>query len=115
MHISQEPFDETLVLHVHGNRIDAAEATNFKELFCSATQEMPHRVVLNLKGVDFIDSSGLGAIVRAMKMLGPNDRLELCHLEEAVQKVFRLTRMDSVFSIYETLESALKEPDKSLM
>ena len=52
MHISQEPFDETLVLHVHGNRIDAAEATNFKELFRSATQEMPHRVVLNLKGVD---------------------------------------------------------------
>ncbi len=51
-------------------RIDAAVAIQFKDAMRAATDGGPDRVILDLSGVDFIDSSGLGAIVAAMKHLG---------------------------------------------
>ena len=58
------------------------------------------RVVLDLSRVTFVDSSGLGAIVAAMKMLAPDRRLDLAGLQTNVERVFRLTRMDTVFVIH---------------
>jgi anti-sigma B factor antagonist len=56
-------------------------------------------VILDLSQVEFIDSSGLGAIVGVMKLLGPSRPLEVAALSDAVRKLFRLTRMDTVFKI----------------
>ena len=64
------------------------------------------RVVLNLGRVDFLDSSGLGAVVGVMKLLGNGRRLELVGLTPNVQKVFRLTRLDTVLTIHESLAAA---------
>jgi anti-sigma B factor antagonist len=50
--------------------------------------------------VDFIDSSGLGAIVSALKTIGRNGDLVLCGIKETVMSLFRLTRMDRVFRIF---------------
>jgi anti-sigma B factor antagonist len=62
--------------------------------------------VLDLQHVDFIDSSGLGAIVAAMKQMPKDSKLELAALTPAVDKVFRMTRMDSIFSIHADAQSA---------
>ena len=59
--------------------------------------------------VAFLDSSGLGAVVAAMKALGPDRPLELAGLTPTVQKVFRLTRMDSVFKIHPVLPDELRD------
>ena len=68
--------------------------------------EAPDRVVLDLGRVEFIDSSGLGAVVAAMKQAGRNRRLELAALTSNVRKVFRLTRMDTVFTIHDDVAAA---------
>lgn len=60
--------------------------------------------MLELTRVSFIDSSGLGAIVGSMKQLGVDKELDLAGLSETVAKVFRLTRMDMIFKIHETVE-----------
>ncbi len=65
-----------------------------------SSQNRATRVVLDLSSVGFLDSSGLGAVVAVMKALGPVRRLELSGLTPTVEKVFRLTRMDSVFIIH---------------
>ena len=74
------------------------------------TQDRSGRVLLDLSSVDFIDSSGLGAIVAALKQLQPGQKMVLCGLTPTVAKVFRLTRMDSVFPIFDDMDSALAEP-----
>jgi anti-sigma B factor antagonist len=56
--------------------------------------------------VAFLDSSGLGAVVAVKKLMGPDRRLDLACLTPAVDKVFRLTRMDSVFTIHAALPDA---------
>lgn len=95
------------IVTVQEQRIDAAVALAFKDRMREATDGGDETVLLDLNHVQFIDSSGLGAIVAAMKNLGPTRKLVLAGLTPTVDKVFRLTRMDSVFGVYPTVEAAL--------
>ncbi|MDV4144854.1 MULTISPECIES: STAS domain-containing protein [Shimia] len=104
-----EATADACVVSVNETRIDAAVAIQFKDRMRDLSDEAFARIVLDLGQVDFIDSSGLGAIVAAMKQLGPDRRLDLAALNPNVDKVFRLTRMDSVFHIFETPEAALAQ------
>ena len=92
------------VLKAEGPRIDAMASIGFKAGLREAVQGGPPRVVLDLSDVDFIDSSGLGAIVAAAKLIAPAHRLELAALRPNVAKVFELTRMDRIFAIHATLQ-----------
>ena len=91
---------DRLVIEVAEPRIDAAVAIEFKERMRDLIKDAPERVILDLSQVAFLDSSGLGAVVAVMKLLAPERRLELAGLTPTVEKVFRLTRMDSVFVIH---------------
>ncbi|WP_420585977.1 STAS domain-containing protein [Ruegeria sp.] len=107
MGLSSTTTDTAQIIKVHSDRIDAAMAIQFKEDMRNEADGGAARVVLDLSGVEFIDSSGLGAIVASMKQLGNGRRLDLAGLHPFVEKVFRLTRMDTVFKLYPTLDEAL--------
>lgn len=109
MNLTSTVTGETQVVAVEADRIDAAMAIQFKEEMRKATDGGPDRVVLDLCKVEFIDSSGLGAIVASMKQLGNDRRLDLAGLNPVVEKVFRLTRMDSVFKLFPSVGNALAE------
>ncbi|ARV58355.1 anti-anti-sigma factor [Nostocales cyanobacterium HT-58-2] len=62
-------------------------------------------VLVNLKDVTFVDSSGLGALVLAFKALRSVDKkLVLCSINEQVRILFELTGMDKVFEIFSNQE-----------
>lgn len=107
MILSSSITDGVQVVTVNASRIDAALAIQFKEDMRAETDSGPDRVVVDLSGVEFIDSSGLGAIVAAMKQMNGRRRLDLAALTPTVDKVFRLTRMDTVFRLYPSLDDAL--------
>lgn len=98
--------DNAQIVTVNAERIDAAIAIQFKEDMRNETENGANRVILDLSEVKFIDSSGLGAIVAAMKQLGSSRKLDLAGLSPMVDKVFRLTRMDTVFDLYASLSDA---------
>lgn len=108
MQLETETRDDALVVTAAMSRIDAAIAVKFKDDMRAATHAGPARVVLDLSQVDFLDSSGLGALVASMKLLAPDQKLELAVLTPIVEKVFRLTRMDSVFTIHPTIDAAFE-------
>ena len=99
---------EYLVVTVNAMRIDASAALEFKDSM-NAIDENNSKILLNLEQVEFIDSSGLGAIISVMKHMGKGRKMDLCALTPNVEKVFRLTRMDSIFSIYATLEQVVSD------
>lgn len=92
---------DALVIELRETRLDAAVAIAFKDAIRSATTHRGCPVILDLSAVEFMDSSGLGAIVGAMKLLGSERPLEIAALSPGVRKVFRLTRMDTVFKIHD--------------
>ncbi len=106
MELIAEQDDGLNVVRVVATRIDAAVAIQFKDRMREAAAALDGRVVLDLQQVDFIDSSGLGAIVAAMKLMPPGRKLELAGLTAAVDKVFRMTRMDTIFAIHDSVASA---------
>ncbi len=108
MELDHDLKGDVLVITPTESRIDAAVAIQFKDEMRTLTQVAVARVVLDLRCVDFVDSSGLGAIVGAMKQLGGRARLELASLTPNVAKVFRLTRMDTVFMIHDSADHALQ-------
>lgn len=110
MILNSETHDGILVLTPDTSRIDASSAIYLKDQFKDATEDVDGRVVMDLSDVSFVDSSGLGAIVSALKLLGGR-RLELAGLTPVVAKVFKLTCMDQVFLIHGSVDSALSAKD----
>jgi len=109
MQMTASEVGENLVIVVEDRRIDAAAAMRFKERMLELTHGWDGRVILDLHKVDFLDSSGLGAVVGSMKQLGRDRQLDLAGLTPTVDKVFRITRMDRVFRIYESLDAATQD------
>ncbi len=109
MQLTTRIAGDMLVVTAHEDRIDAAGAIQFKDRMREVMQATAPRVVLDLGRVTFLDSSGLGAVVAVMKMLGPDRRLELAALTPGVEKVFRLTRMDSIFTIHPCVPAGLRD------
>lgn len=107
MKISTRTEGDICILRVEEARIDATAALAFKEAVRSAAANAPPKIILDLQEVTFIDSSGLGAIVATLKHVTPDRTLVLAGLTPPVQRVFELTRMDKVFSLFPTLEAAL--------
>ncbi|ABG29766.1 anti-sigma factor antagonist [Roseobacter denitrificans] len=109
MELASKTEEQLRIVSVQDTRIDAAVAIEFKDAMRVETDDGPDLVVLDLSRVEFIDSSGLGAIVAAMKHMGKDRKMALAGLTPTVERVFTLTRMDSVFSVFPTLEGALAE------
>lgn len=91
------------VVGIPGPRLDAAVAAEFKRELVELIDTGAAAILLDFSAVEFIDSSGLGAVVGAYKHLGPRGRLKICCLRPAVGKVFTLTRMDRVFTIHDAV------------
>ena len=109
MQMKSTETGDVLVVTVLDTRIDAAVAVRFKNRMLDLTTTQSERVVLDLSHVEFLDSSGLGAVVGSMKQLGRARRLDLAGLTPTVEKVFRITRMDRVFRIFPDTKTAIED------
>lgn len=106
MEFTHRTVNDVDVLELDG-RFDAYEVPIFVEWF-EAHPDV-QKVIINLSGVDFIDSSGLSALVKALKHCRQNNGdLYLCNPQQAVSTIFELTRFDKAFSIYTDEQNAIE-------
>lgn len=106
MNLTYTQHDTVGVVHIADQRLDASIAIQFKETFRTLTAGGGD-VILDLSDVEFLDSSGLGAIVAVYKALGNGRHMALAGLQPPVEKVMTLTRMNAVFRIFPTLDAGL--------
>src|ERR1700677_3975074 len=65
-------------------------------------------IVLDLSGVEFLDSSGLGVLVNYLKrVLAAGGQIRLVVTNRAVRQAIEITRLDTVFAVYDDLDAAL--------
>ncbi|MES9995396.1 anti-sigma factor antagonist [Desulfovibrio aminophilus] len=96
---------DILVVRVEGPRLDAAAAGAFKSEMVDFIHAGKHRLALDLSTVDFMDSTGLAALLSTMKTLGGTGEIVLSGLSEKVRKLFAITRLDrGVFRIFNTVD-----------
>jgi len=88
-------------------RFDAHEVPHVRQALTQAADRTKGRVVVDLSGVNFIDSSGLACLVQGMKYCRERgaDQI-LCNLQQPVRIIFELTRLDRAFKIAGCVEEA---------
>lgn len=109
MNIKTEANGKVMVVMVREERLDAHNSEELKveinRLFESGTKDL----LVDLKEVRFIDSSGLGVLVSGFKNAATHQgSIKLCSLQTQVKSMFELTRLHRVFDIYQTIDEALE-------
>jgi anti-sigma B factor antagonist len=107
MRFIEQRIGGNVVLAVLEPRLVADKAQSFKEAVGNYFSDGPISLVLDLAKVEFIDSTGLGAILSVLKRMPKGSELLVCRLNEAVSSMFMLTRMDRVFTICKTVDEAM--------
>lgn len=109
MQIDKKTFDGITVLQIQEARIDAARAPALKQMLLSACEAGETRIAIDLNRVEFMDSSGLGALVSVLKTIGARGDLVLFGVKGLVGDLFKMTRMNRVFVIADDEEMAVKK------
>jgi len=91
-----------------GGEVDVATAPRLREKLIDLVNGGQHRIVVDLSGVDFLDSTGLGVLVGALKRVRTHDGdLALVCNESRILKVFEITGLTKVFSMNESVDEAV--------
>jgi anti-sigma B factor antagonist len=91
-----------------GGEIDVATAPRLREQLITLVNEQRYHLVVDLTDVDFLDSTGLGVLIGALKRVRTHEGdLRIVATANRVVKVFDITGLDQVFSIHPDLDSAL--------
>ncbi len=95
------------IMNLEG-RLDLASGSALKEHVKKLFEEEKTSIHLNLENVEFINSSGLGALVSTMKEARiRKGRLTLSNLANYVQEIFEITQLSHIFEIYPTEKEAV--------
>ncbi|SDI21920.1 STAS domain-containing protein [Alteribacillus bidgolensis] len=104
--IRTEEKDHRNILYV-GGEIDAYTASQLREALLPLTEKDGTNVIVDLSGVDYIDSTGLGIFIGALKSSNSNNTtLKLIGLNSRVKRLFSITGLDEVMDIDEEREEA---------
>ncbi len=99
----------TAVISVVGD-IDLYSSPQVRQTILDAvSQKTESRVLINLTGVKYIDSSGVASLVEGLQLARKSQiKFGICGLNKAPRQVLELTRLISVFEVFDSLDEALK-------
>jgi anti-sigma B factor antagonist len=108
MQIQTKNINGVLILSLAEKRLDSRLAVGFKDKVAELIAAGNRLIVFDLSMVDFIDSSGIGCLVTCLKLMGPKGQLAIWGLKAPVESMFKLTRMDRVFTLCSSEEQAIQ-------
>jgi anti-sigma B factor antagonist len=112
MNIEVERQTSGYVVVTPGGRVDVDSAPDLKDILRRVAEDGPLLVVVDLAEVDFIDSSGLSALVSGLKALRQHGgSISLSKPHPQALTALRLTMLDRVFPIYPSVSEALRQGD----
>lgn len=107
MQLNVETLDGVAVVALPPTSLDASNAGSFKKAMAPIIAGNP-RVVLDLTELDFVDSSGVGALLSCLRLTGAaGGDARLCGVRRPVLVLFELVRMNRVFDIRDTRADAV--------
>jgi len=107
LRLDSRPVGDIIVVQCSG-RIVAGADVHSLQLLLAKVLPQHHEVVLQLERVEFIDSSGLGALVRLVSSArASGSDLKLCALPAQVRKTLEMTNLISLFEVYDSEAEAI--------
>ncbi len=108
MDMELEKLNGVAIVALQGEILDAGNAKAFKREIRPVI-EADALVVFDMARLQFVDSSGLGAILSCLRQLNAlGGDLKLCGMSKPVRALFELVRMHRIFEIFNTVEEAVR-------
>ena len=97
---------ETTVIAVSGE-IDVYTAPKLREKLVSLVDSGNYHLIVDMEGVEFLDSTGLGVLVGGLKRVRAHEGwIDLVSTQGRILRIFRITGLNKVFSIYDSVAQA---------
>ena len=108
LEVHQRDVENILILDLHGRLIAGAESTDVRRTFAALTSEGKVNVILNLKDVHYIDSTGLGTLVIGHSIFEKaGGVMKLLHLSKRSAELLILTKLSTVFEMFDDEQAAI--------
>jgi anti-sigma B factor antagonist len=115
--ITQREREGVVILDLKGRLTAGDEATAFRDKIAEVVQSGAHKLVANLEGVNYIDSTGLGAlVVSATNLRKSSGNMKLLHLNRRNIELLVMTKLATVFEIFTDEQDAVNSyyPDRKI-
>ena len=108
MKLNQIEQDGVTVLHLEGKLMGGPDATELHETIHNLIENNVKSIVLDLDGVDWINSSGLGILISGLTTVRNNNgNLCLARPGDKIKNILTITKLSSVFSSFDDLDDAV--------
>lgn len=112
MQINQAKNKDILIYYIKGD-VDINTSPDMRKNFDTVANRQEKKIIINLSGVSYIDSSGLATLVEMLKKVRKyGGKLKLSSLADKVKSLFEITKLEKLFEIYDNEEVAVSEFDK---
>lgn len=109
MLIVDKPFEKGVILSVKETRIDMSISRKFREQVTKFLEQKPAIVVFDMQDTEYLDSSALGALVTILRdVKNYGGEIRLANLNQTLKTLFKLSKLESMFKIFETVEDATR-------
>ncbi|MBM3790421.1 MAG: STAS domain-containing protein [Acidobacteria bacterium] len=104
----EDSYEGAVVISLDRGLKGGVEAA-LKEHIDDLVREGNRQILINLERLPYVDSTELGRLIRChLSVRQAGGRVRLCHLSDRVKTLLRMTRLDTVFEIYESVDEALR-------
>lgn len=110
--IKSEHNGAAIIYRLHGS-LDLATAPSLRAALIEAANEGKHEIIVDLTELEFLDSTGLGALIGAhRRALENGGRVRLIVRDGPIQRLLNITGLMRIFAVYGTLDAALNDRDR---
>ena len=100
--------EKTVVVVEAAGEIDLHRSAAFQEALLEPLKHRPRRMIVDMAGVSYMDSSGVASLVKLLSRVRRDKiDLRLAGLTPRVRNVFEITRLDTVFDLYPGVQEAV--------
>lgn len=109
MKMTQEIKGDVVILRLSGQLMGGPDADAVRDTILSILNQGFKRILVDLKDVSWVNSTGLGILISSHITTANNGgQLKLMRVSKRIESIFMVTRLNTVFQVFETEESALK-------
>ena len=109
MKIKKNPQENVMVLELSGKIMGGPDFDKFKGEINECLESGFKKVVLDLDGVPWINSTGLGILITGYHSIkAAEGTMMICNVKERVLSIFYISQLENIFDVYESREEALK-------
>ena len=113
MRYDQERVGDVRVIRIREKKLTSHEAPEMKTKFLELIIREGDKLLVNLKDVENMDSTGLGSVLFGVRQAEQHGKdLRFCEIQPKVQFLIRIAHLEQAIDVYETEKKALKDFQK---